>query len=109
MLEIDSKMPFGKYEGVYIKIMLNFEHFTEGVTYLEWAIKTWNNVKFSEEIKKLVKQKIENENKYISKLQSKYEFEFSKERQSSRGDHGAFSCPGDYLGMGPSDFGIPHC
>jgi hypothetical protein len=107
ILNINDTMPFGKYKGIKIEKLINEWHFLNSPqNYLNWAINNWKNIEFSEEVKKAIKHN----QKELSELQSENERIHPKEKNKSyKGDFGAFSCPGDYMGMGPSDFGIPYC
>ena len=108
-ITINDVMPWGKYKNIPIKTMLNWEHFCEFIPYLDWAIKNWNNVTFSEEIIISVEKQMKKEDDYVFKLRSQYKNdhpELYNKRKSYIGEYSQSSCPGDYMGMGPEDFGI---
>lgn len=47
-LSLNDKMPFGKYKGRHV---MNVP-----ISYLRWAIKTWTNIIFTEEVKKEIER-----------------------------------------------------
>lgn len=69
ILTMESNMPFGKYKGYKIKDLIETWHFLNSPqNYLVWAIRTWKNVEFSEEIIKLINENQRN----LSNLQDEY-------------------------------------
>lgn len=70
ILNLQDKMPCGKYKGCIISDMINAEHWLNSPqNYLAWAIRTWTNYTFSDEIIKA----IDKNQKEISDLQREYE------------------------------------
>lgn len=102
ILTLESKMPWGKYKGHKIIDIINSSYvgFEKPLTYLKWAIESWNNVEFDKEIE------------YVRYERSCNLFNLKHDtgpkQAGSPGDSNLHSCPGQEYGMSPSDYGIPY-
>lgn len=101
---LNTILQFGKFKGKTVESIITYSNLTNKYTnYMIWASNNIPNVILSNEVKesyrKMLNKKTKEKLKYLNSS-SNYQYE---------GDHGAHSCPGDYMGMGPSDFGIPNC
>ena len=70
ILTLQDKMPCGKYKGCIISDMINAENWLNAPqNYLAWAIRTWTNYTFSDEIIKAINKN----QKELCDLQEEYE------------------------------------
>ena len=104
-LKLRDRMPFGKYKGEKIYAILGIKmkgipikhEYGHGVDYLNWFHKNVKDVKLHKDVlfkMKKIEQKVARESADYSEPYYHY------------GDYGQSSCPGDYMGMCPEDYGI---
>jgi len=108
--ELEDIINFGKYNGSTIKEIVNASILYRNGNYLIWCSENIPNFKLSDTVKKYYRKKLgeKRENNYEENYYGK-EKATSSSRSNYKGDYGAHSCPGDWMGMDPSDFGVPNC
>ena len=106
-ITLNTIMDFGKYKGIKVSELLPenpnphcSSELRKHINYFAW-IQRETQHSLHKEVSTRIKD-IHN----IIHIHTPYP---SKSYNSSRGDYGQSSCPGDYMGMGPGDFGIPNC
>ena len=94
--KLNSVVPFGKYKGLTIKKIVDesLQSF-KTQNYLRWCIHNVKGFKLSPKAKS-----------YYLKQEKKMIDSYPDITDYYPGDYGQSSCPGDYMGMCPEDYGI---
>ena len=103
--ELTTEFDFGKFKGEILKDVIDFisdESQNKYDNYIMWCVNK-KIISLSEQAREYIAESFF---KWRRAHPTLYPEHSSK---SYYGDYGQSSCPGDYMGMGPADFGVPNC